>query len=157
MRATIPARIARTLSNSGRPRRRENSSMYSKVDSITGVPATILMVEDEDTIRLGVSKMLRKRGFVVIEAADGGIAIDLLRAHQNEIRVILLDMVIPGATSREVFDEARRLRPDMRVILTTASSPTAVLLWPQVPLENFIRKPYQINDLVRLLQDILAR
>src|SRR5215471_2920381 len=108
--------------------------MYSEVDLITGVPATILMVEDEDTIRLGVSKMLRKRGFVVIEAADGGIAIDLLRAHQNEIRVILLDMIIPGATSREVFDEARRLRPDIKVILTTASSPTAVLLWPQVQL-----------------------
>src|SRR5262245_49883878 len=128
--------------------------MYSKVDS---APATILMVEDEDTIRLSVSKMLRKRGFVVIEAANGGAAIDLLHAHKNEVRVILLDMIIPGATSREVFDEARYLRPDIKVILTTASSPTAFLDWPQVQLEDFIRKPYQINDLVRLLQDALAR
>jgi PAS domain S-box-containing protein len=128
------------------------------VERIPVNAATVLMVEDEATIRLSVSKMLRKRGFIVIEAADGGAAIDLLRAHKNEVGVILLDMSIPGASSREVFDEAKGLRPDIKVVLTTAYSrelATASLDWPKV--EDFIRKPYQINELVRLLQDVLAR
>jgi two-component system, cell cycle sensor histidine kinase and response regulator CckA len=128
------------------------------VERIPGGAATILMVEDEEAIRLTVSKMLRKKGFSVMEAPNGAAAIELLRAHENEVGVILLDMTIPGASSREVYEEALRLRRGIKVVLTTAYSreiATASLNWPQV--EGFIRKPYQIHDLVRLLQDVLER
>jgi DNA-binding response OmpR family regulator len=65
----------------------------------------VLVVEDEDVLRQAVTKTLRKNGFEVFEGADGSFAIDLLRANQGIIDVILVDMTIPGASSREVVAE----------------------------------------------------
>jgi CheY-like chemotaxis protein len=79
-------------------------------------------VEDEDPLRQAVVKMLRKRGFAVLEAANGLAAIDLLRATVDKIDLILLDITIPGAPNAEVVAEAARTRPEIKVILTSAYS-----------------------------------
>src|SRR5439155_16257877 len=81
---------------------------------------TILVVEDEEVLRLAVSKSLRRRGFSVLEASDGSAAMDLVRAHKNNIDAILLDVTLPGISSREIFEEAQRIRPGLRVILCSA-------------------------------------
>ena len=70
------------------------------------VPATILILEDENPLRQAVSKLLRKNDFHVVEAADGSAAIDILRANQSKIDAILLEVTIPGASSPEVVAEA---------------------------------------------------
>src|SRR5262249_20383029 len=66
---------------------------------------SIMVVEDEDYLRQGVARMLRKAGFQVLEAANGTVAIDLLRQEAGKIDVILLDLTLPGATSHEVVAE----------------------------------------------------
>jgi CheY-like chemotaxis protein len=80
--------------------------------------AIVLVVEDEDSLRSAVVKMLGKTGFRVLEAANGSVAIKLLQA--NKIDVILPDMTIPGPSSHEVVAEAAQIRPDIRVVLTSA-------------------------------------
>ena len=82
----------------------------------------VLMVEDEEGLRLAVSQMLRNRGLRVVEAADGTQALELFRRSIGEIDVIVLDMTLPGISSRELVAEAGRMRPDIKVILTTAYS-----------------------------------
>ncbi|HTF70423.1 MAG TPA: PAS domain S-box protein, partial [Edaphobacter sp.] len=67
------------------------------------VIGTVLVVEDEETLRLAVSKILRMKGFSVIEAIDGSAAVDLFRANEREIAVVLLDMTLPGMDGLEVF------------------------------------------------------
>ena len=113
-------------------------------------------MEDEEPLRLAVSKMLRRQGLSVFEARDGTAAIDVFRRLQDQIDVILLDMTIPGRSSRDVVDEARRIRPDVKVILTTAYSREATASFEAFGVRGFIRKPYQVSDLVRLLRDTLA-
>ena len=116
-------------------------------------PATVLIVEDEDTLRRAVAKMLRNNGFEVLEADDGSSAIDLLRAGVDKIDVVLVDMTIPGASSSQVVAEATRTRPDIKVILTSAYSQemvTAALSASQIC--DFIRKPFQIGDLIKMLR-----
>jgi PleD family two-component response regulator len=81
---------------------------------------SILIVEDEDTLRYSVSRMLRKRGFSVLEAGDGDLAVNLIRARDEEIAVVLLDLTLPGKSSLEVFEELQRTRPGVKVILTSA-------------------------------------
>ena len=71
---------------------------------------------------VSLSKLLAKRGFSVIEAGDGCAAIDLLRKYRDRIDVILLDATIAGSSSRDVMAEARRIRPDIKLILTSAYS-----------------------------------
>ena len=118
--------------------------------------AAVLLVEDEETLRLAVSKLLRKMGFSVIEAGNGSVAIDLLRDHSNNLDVILLDMTIPGASSREIIAEAQRLRPDAKVILTSAySREIAADQLDAAQVRAFIRKPFQLSDLVQLLRNTL--
>ena len=87
-----------------------------------GTAATLLLVEDEETLRTSVSKMLSRRGFSVVGAGDGSAAVDLLRSHPGKIDIILLDMTLPGTPSREVIAEAQRTRPAVKIVLTSAYS-----------------------------------
>jgi PAS domain S-box-containing protein len=122
-----------------------------------GPPGKVLVVEDEEALRLSVSKMLRKAGFSIIEAGDGSVAIDLFHRHQDSIDAILLDMTIPGTSSREVIAEVRRLRPNVKVILTSAYSREMVMPNVDEPqFTSFIRKPFPIGSLVQMLTDSMA-
>jgi two-component system, cell cycle sensor histidine kinase and response regulator CckA len=112
---------------------------------------TILVVEDDETLRRAVSKGLQKRGFSVIEASDGSVALDLIHAHKDEVDVVLLDVTLPGASSREVFEEVLRIRPDLKVIVTSAYDKEMVdAYYSGLRVNHFIRKPFHLDDLVRL-------
>jgi len=117
---------------------------------------TILVVEDEDPLRQAVSKMLRKAGFFVIEASDGSAALTSIRAHDGPIDTLLLDITLPGAPSREVFEEAKRLRPEMRVIITSAYSEDVAAEKLHAKPDGFVRKPYQLERLVDLVRQGLS-
>jgi PAS domain S-box-containing protein len=118
----------------------------------TSEPTTVLVVEDETAMRQAVSKMLCKHGFSVIEARDGSAALDTIRGQKEPIDVLFLDITLPGASSREVSKEARRLRPDMRVIVTSAYTEEMAGASLQSTIEHFIRKPYRLDDLVGLIR-----
>ena len=114
---------------------------------------TVLVVEDEEMLRIAVCKMLRNKGYSVIEAGDGDAALEIFRANAAEIDVILLDMTLPGISGRKLFEELRRIRPDVRVILTTAyTKEMAANAVGTQQAWGFIRKPYHIADLVGLLR-----
>jgi two-component system cell cycle sensor histidine kinase/response regulator CckA len=125
------------------------SSATGQVVSFSGA---VLIVEDEDALRLAVSKILRRKGYTVIEAANGDTGVSLLRDSAQEIDVVLLDLTLPGLSSREVLSELRRLRSDVKVIVTSAYSRDQVqtTLGGQQPW-LYIRKPYRINELTDLL------
>jgi PAS domain S-box-containing protein len=118
---------------------------------------TILVVEDEDYLRQAIAKMLQRTGFEALAVSDGSSAIDLLREEGAKIDVILLDMTIPGASSREIVAEAARVRPDVGVILTSAYSQEVIagaMSQPQV--RTFIRKPFQLGELMKALRSVLS-
>jgi CheY-like chemotaxis protein len=117
---------------------------------------SVLVVEDEHHLRQAVVKMLRKTGFKVFEAADGSCAIDLLRADGGKIDVMLLDMTIPGASSREVVAEAANAKPNIKVILTSAYSQETMADAMSPPqIHSFIRKPFQFADLLNTVRSSL--
>jgi signal transduction histidine kinase/ActR/RegA family two-component response regulator len=117
---------------------------------------TVLVVEDEDPLRQAVVKMLRRAGFEVLEAANGTIATDLLRVNGGQIDLILLDMTIPGASSHEVAAVAAQVRPDLKVVLTSAyGEEIARTTTSAMQTCSFIRKPFQLEVLVQTLQNLL--
>jgi CheY-like chemotaxis protein/two-component sensor histidine kinase len=118
---------------------------------------TVLVVEDEDPLRRGVVKMLRHIGFEVLEAANGSTAIDLLHGTASKIDLMLLDMTIPGASSFAVVGEATRTHPAVKVILTSAYSQEMLALPVSgAQIHGFIRKPFQLGDLVKMLRTTLS-
>jgi signal transduction histidine kinase len=134
------------------------TSSISAIEASAGPfqDAVVLVVEDEDPLRQAVVKMLRRNGFKVLEAANGSAAINLLRANRDKIDVILLDMTIPGASSREVVAEAAQSRPDAKVVLTSAYGEEVLApLMSASQIRGFIRKPFQLVDLTRILRNAL--
>jgi len=117
--------------------------------------ATALVVEDEDSLREAAAKMLRRSGLSVLEAADGTAAIAAIRGDAD-IDVLLLDVTLPGTPSREVLAEAKVLRPDMPVIVTSAYGRDFAATSLQGDVERFIRKPYSLHDLVGLIRQTLS-
>ena len=119
--------------------------------------AAVLVVEDEEQLRLAVTKMLGKSGLQTFEAGDGSTAIDLLRARGGEIDLILLDLTIPGCSSREVIAQAALAGSDkMKVILTSAYSAEVAKPMMDAPLVcGFIRKPFELGELVQRVRSVL--
>lgn len=117
-----------------------------------GAGRTLLIVDDEEGLRLAMAQLLRREGFRVMEAHDGSAAVELLRNHAESIDTILLDLTLPGVRSEKVVEEALRLRPDIRVFLTSAYNPgNAASRFKSPQVRGFVRKPYRIRELVRLL------
>jgi CheY-like chemotaxis protein len=118
---------------------------------------SILVVEDEPSLLRAVSKLLRHRGFSVIQASDGAVALELIRTCERRIDAMLLDATLPGASGREVLEEAERRRPDLVTILTSAYSHESIgSNFTGLRAEHFIRKPFRIDDLVSLLHTLLT-
>ena len=116
---------------------------------------TILFIEDEDSLRTVVAKILRKKGFEVVEAVDGAAAIEILTSDARNITLALLDVTLPGISGGELLDELYRVRPGLKVVLTTAySKETAMRGFGNRELWGFIRKPYRTDDLATLLRQV---
>jgi PAS domain S-box-containing protein len=118
-------------------------------------PITILVVEDEDPLRRAASIMLRKAGYSVIEARDGSTALDRVRSEKSPIDLLLLDVTLPGAPSSEVLEQTRRLRPETKVIVTSAHNEEMAAAALHGRFESFIRKPYRLHDLEGLIEQAL--
>jgi PAS domain S-box-containing protein len=112
---------------------------------------TVLVIDDEDTLRVAVTKMLRRRGFSTLDAADGNAGLELFRAHAAEIDAVLLDVTLPGLSGPEVLREMRRVKPKLNVILTTAYPRDRALAAADGQPCLYIRKPYQLSELTALL------
>jgi nitrogen-specific signal transduction histidine kinase/CheY-like chemotaxis protein len=123
-------------------------------DSAEAQNSAILIVEDEEALRISVSRVLRMRGFIVLEAADGRTAIELIRSRGSDIGVLLLDLVLPDNSNLEVLEWLEQIRPDARVILTSAFGWEAVNGRAEaLRHDTFIRKPYEIHELISLIRN----
>jgi CheY-like chemotaxis protein len=117
----------------------------------------VLVVEDEAPLRIAITKVLHKRGFDVLEAADGTAALKLIHEYEGTIAVLLLDITLPGAPSREVLAEARGVRPDIKVIVTSAYGQNQVdESFPGMKIDSFIRKPFQLANLLSQIRIVMS-
>lgn len=106
---------------------------------------TILVVEDEALLRLVIADELRDAGFAVVEANDGGEAIDVL-TKQLPVDLLFTDIRMPGDLSGwDLAEQARDLRPNIPVIYATGFSDDAPRL---VPGARLFKKPYRASTII---------
>ncbi len=118
---------------------------------------TVLLVDDEETIRALGQRMLERLGFTVLTAADGFDAVELYRAHRSEIVIVLLDLTMPRMNGEEAFRELRRLDPDVRVIISSGYTDTDISpRFAGKGLAGFLQKPYALDSLRERLRDALG-
>ncbi len=119
---------------------------------------TILLVDDEETVRSVVQRTLERHGFDVIAAKDGREALELFKKHRNEIRTVLLDMTMPEMSGAETFRELRKIQDDVCVILSSGyNEDDAMERFGETGLAGFIHKPFHENALLSRLREVLTK
>jgi len=117
---------------------------------------TVLIVDDEETIREVAGLMLEDMGFDVLLAENGLVAIDLYHKHKEEIAAVLLDMTMPKMNGEETFRELRRINPGVKVILSSGyNEQDATQRFMGKGLAAFIQKPYAPAELHSIMVQTL--
>jgi putative nucleotidyltransferase with HDIG domain len=119
-------------------------------------PVRVLVVDDEETIRLAIGKFLRTRGYDVTTAESGAAALDALEARSFVL--MLCDVRMPGMSGLEVVDRAVKLDPDLAIMMLTAvnDAPTATMALSSGALD-YLMKPIELADLHQAMERALAR
>ncbi|HZF94523.1 MAG TPA: PAS domain S-box protein [Allosphingosinicella sp.] len=118
----------------------------------------ILVVEDDDDVRIYTVESLRELGYRVIEAHDGASALRLLERQETPLSLLLTDVVMPGMSGRELADEARALQPDLKVLFTTGYARNAIVHGGRLdPGVELLPKPFTFEALAAKVRDVLEK
>ncbi len=118
---------------------------------------TVLVVDDEDTMRRTLARMMPLVGLDPVLAVDGLEAVEIFRASPDRFALVLLDLTMPHLDGEQTFAELRRIRPDLRVILMSGfNAQEALVRFPGKGLASFLQKPFTIGELRSTLQAVLG-
>jgi two-component system cell cycle response regulator CpdR len=122
----------------------------------TETAQTILLAEDDTSMRTFLEKMLTKRGYDVIACEDGQAAFDVLQ--KRPVDLLLTDIVMPNMDGVELTQKAQALYPDIKTLYITgfsASASSASTTQATDNKDNVISKPFHIGDLTEKILEIL--
>ncbi len=118
---------------------------------------TILVVEDEFPLRELVNSILTALGYRVLEAGTGAKALEIWRAHRDEIDLVLTDIIMPeGMTGRDLVEKIHAEKPDLKAIYTSGYS--ADIVGKDFVLQegvNYLQKPFVPQKLARAVRNCL--
>jgi two-component system, cell cycle sensor histidine kinase and response regulator CckA len=118
--------------------------------------ATILVVEDEKSVRKLVMELLPKLGYRVIAAADGEEAIKVFDRWADKIDLVLLDAILPKFGGREVYEQIRKRKPSVRFVFTSGYNEEFINRKFELdPSFLFLRKPFSTKELTAMIQTAL--
>jgi two-component system, cell cycle sensor histidine kinase and response regulator CckA len=130
----------------------------AELQDTTSNSETILVIDDEEIVRSTADSALRRLGYNVITAADGSRGVALLREHGQSIRLVLLDLSMPGVSGEETMREIRKIRPDIPVVLSSGYSEDYALRgFKDQMLAGFLEKPYTGRTLAFRVREAIGR
>jgi PAS domain S-box-containing protein len=111
---------------------------------------TVLVVDDSESLRPVVTRILRQYGYAVADAASGDEAVRLAEGHSGPVHLLLTDIVMPGMTGPELARDLSRWHPDLRVLFMSGYADNAVVREGlRHPSAGFIEKPFSPETLAR--------
>jgi nitrogen-specific signal transduction histidine kinase/CheY-like chemotaxis protein len=118
---------------------------------------TILLVDDEEDVRVVTAHMLERLGWSVVMARDGHEGVEVFRQHAGSIDAVILDMALPRLRGDRAFHEIRGIRPDARVILMSGyNDEQATRPLTDAGLAGFLQKPFSVADLRATMERALG-
>ena len=128
----------------------------NKVVDITGT-GTILLVEDEDAVRMFSSRALRDKGYHVIEASNGEAALEFIRKDSEQIDLVITDVVMPKMDGPTLMENIKIHRPNMKVVFISGYTEDNF----RESLANndkvhFLSKPFNLKELAYKVKEVLG-
>ena len=118
---------------------------------------SILVAEDNESVKRLIADILTGWGYRVIGAEDGQDAVEKFAANRD-VGLLILDSVMPRKNGREAYDEIRRMDPNVRVIFTSGYTRDVILdKGIEDKTFDFIMKPLQRNSLLKKVREVLDR
>jgi two-component system cell cycle sensor histidine kinase/response regulator CckA len=118
---------------------------------------TILLVEDEDAVRVIVSTVLRRQGYRVLEASMPGGACEMFEQHGSEVDLLLTDVVMPEMNGPALAQRLVALRPELRILFISGYADMSTPLDQENPNIGFLSKPFQASVLTLRVREMLNR
>jgi len=116
---------------------------------------TLLVAEDDDTVRMFMKKILERAGYKVIVANDGEDAVKRFREH-DDISLVLSDVVMPKINGREMLDEIKKIKAGIKAVFISGYATD--IMQKKGPIEagtRFITKPFKKEDLLQTVREVL--
>lgn len=135
---------------------RQKHKVSSSVVEERGAGKKILLVEDEDPIRLFSSRVLKEKGYEVLEARDGIQAMQIMQT-QNDIALIITDVMMPGIDGPALISEVHKMTPNVKALFVSGYPRESIetCLPKHITKRYFLQKPFSLTDLVAKIQEVL--
>jgi len=122
-----------------------------------GGSETILLVEDEDSVRQLVRETLESRGYRVLEAGNGNAALALAASHSDTIHLVITDVVMPGLSGHQLAQQLLAARPAAKVLYLSGYAQDAFATPGAAEAQRiFLQKPFTLQSLARKVREVLG-
>jgi PAS domain S-box-containing protein len=124
--------------------------------ALKGGTETILLVDDEESIRDIACQMLENFGYTILTAADGESALEVYRQARAKISLVVLDLIMPGMGGRRCLEELLKIDPEVRIAIASGyfpDGPTTEIL--KNGARGFVSKPYEIAQMLEEVRRVL--
>jgi two-component system, cell cycle sensor histidine kinase and response regulator CckA len=139
----------------------EEAATEKHVAPVTSAAAggteTILLVEDEESVRQLVRDTLETKGYEVIEAGDGEAGLAAAANHPGKIDLVITDVVMPGLGGRELVQQLGKTRPETRVLYLSGYTEDAIISEGSIESGTaFLQKPFTLQNLSKKVREVLG-
>ncbi len=117
---------------------------------------TVLIIDDEEILRILTESILKECGYNVIKAEDGYKGVDAYRENMSFINLVILDMSMPGISGKETFIQLKQINPELKVLMSSGfTKDDRIQDLINMGLEDFIQKPYDYIELSEKVSHII--
>ncbi|MCK5695951.1 MAG: sigma-54-dependent Fis family transcriptional regulator [Desulfobacula sp.] len=115
---------------------------------------TILVIDDDDQLRISFCKLLKEEKYAVISAASGEVGIEMVK--QNTLDLVILDMRLPGINGMETFKRIKKIDSKLPVIIITAFGTTEIAIEAtKMGAYDYVLKPFDVPDMLNLIEQAI--
>lgn len=118
--------------------------------------AKIMLVEDDEAIRIGLKYYLEQEGFNVIDSIDGNSCLESL-THNQDLDLVLLDINLPDQSGFEVFKSIKKIKDIPVIFLTANDLEVSIVMGLDMGADDYITKPFKAKELVSRIKTVLRR
>ncbi len=134
-----------------------DSDEAARIELVSRGWETILLVEDDESVRELNGDVLRENGYLVLDARHAGEALVVAERHPGPIHLLLTDVVMPHMNGRELAERAASLRPNMKVLFVSGYMEDGALRRDLLDEHvNFLQKPFSPGKLTRKVRAVLG-